>query len=67
MSFSFILVTRLRKIFTETENAEIAPYLFSLFYKKKKKKSFLDIGSESGYTNIRHTYVFFSVNMKLMI
>ncbi len=33
MSFSFILVTRFRKIFTETENAESAPYLFSLFYK----------------------------------
>ncbi len=38
MSFSFILVTRFRKIFTETENAESAPYLFSLFYKTQKKK-----------------------------
>ncbi len=66
MSFSFILVTRFRKIFTETENAESAPYLFSLFYKTKKKKSFVDIGSESGYTSNRPTYVFFSVNMKLM-
>ncbi len=58
MSFLFILVTRFRKIFTETENAESAPYLFSLFY-KKKKKSFVDIGSESGYTNNRPTCVFF--------
>ncbi len=57
MSFSFILVTRLRKIFTETEKAESAPYLFSLFY--KTKKHFVDIGSESGYTNNRPTYVFF--------
>ncbi len=38
MSFSFILVTRFRKIFTETENAESAPYLFSLFYKNKKRR-----------------------------
>ncbi len=70
MSFSFILVSRFRKIFTETENAESKPYLFSLFYKTKKKKerkkSFIDIGSESGYTNNRPTYVFFSVNIKLM-
>ncbi len=51
----------------ETENAESAPYLFSLFYNKKEiKKSFVDIGSKSGYTNYRPTYVFFSVNMKLM-
>ncbi len=58
---------RFRKIFTETENAESAAYWFSLFYKtKKNKKSFVDIGSESGYTNNMPTYVFFSVNMKLM-
>ncbi len=41
----------------ETENAESAPYLFSLFY--KTKKSFVDIGSVSEYTNNRPTYVFF--------
>ncbi len=44
MSFSFILVTRF-KISTETENAESAAYLFSLFYKTKKKtkkKCFVD-------------------------
>ncbi len=48
MSFSFILVTRLRKIFTETENAESAPYLFSLFYKTKKIKVFLILGVNQG-------------------
>ncbi len=64
MSFSFVLVTPFRKIFTETENAESTPYLF-LFY-KTKNNFFIDIGSESGYTNNRTTYVFFSVNIKLM-
>ncbi len=34
-------------------------YLFILQNQKKKKKSFIDIGSESGYTNNRPTYVFF--------
>ncbi len=48
----------------ETENAESAPYYFSLFYKTKKKKSFVDIRSESEYTNNRPT-CFFSVNIKL--
>ncbi len=41
----------------EIENAVSAPYLF-LFYKTKKKKRFVDIGSESGYTNNWPTYVF---------
>ncbi len=58
-------MTRFRKIFTETENAESASYLFSLFY-NPPKNLFADIGSESGYTNNRSTYVFYSVNMKLM-
>ncbi len=58
MSFSFILVTRFRKIFTETENAESAPYLFSFL------QVLLLLGVESGYTNNRPTYVFFSVNIK---
>ncbi len=43
-----------------------AHYLFSLFYKTPKKNSFVDIRSESEYTNNRPTYVFFLVNMKLM-
>ncbi len=60
----FILVTPFRKIFTETENAESTPYLF-LFY-KTKNTIFIYFGSESGYTNNRPTYVFFSVNVKLM-
>ncbi len=34
--------------------------------RKKRKKGFVDIGSESGYTNDRPTYVFLSVYMKLM-
>ena len=61
MSFSFILVTVIRKIFAETENAESAPNLFSLFYKKNKK--IVDIGS-IGYKN--NAYVFFSVSITLM-
>ncbi len=60
----FVLVTPFRKIFTETEDAESTPYLF-LFY-KTKNTIFIDFGSESGYTNNRPTYVFFSVNVKLM-
>ncbi len=64
MSLSFNLVTRFSKIFTETENSETAHYLFSLFY-KTKKKSFVAVRSESGFTNNRPTYVFCSVNVKL--
>ncbi len=41
-------------------------FLYFTKPKKERKKSFVDIGSESGYTNYRPTYVFFSVNMKLM-
>ncbi len=41
-----------------------APYLFSLF--NKKRQVFIDIGSESGYTYNRPIYVFYSVNMKLI-
>ncbi len=58
-------MTRFRKIFTETENAESAPYYFSLFYKTKNNyNNFVDIRSESEYTNNRPT-CFVSVNIKL--
>ncbi len=58
-------MTRFRKIFTETENAETHPICF-LYFTKPKKKSFVDIASESRYTNNMPTHVFFSVNIKLM-
>ncbi len=60
MSFSFILVTRFRKIFTDTENAESAHYLFSLFYKTKKGKVLLILGVNQGIQIIGLLVYFFS-------
>ncbi len=64
MSLSFNLVTRFRKIFTETENSKKHTICF-LYFTKPKKKNVVAVRRESGFTNNRPTYVFCSVNVKL--
>ncbi len=59
MSISFILVTRFREIFTETENVESAPYLFSLFYKTKQKNILFIFGVSQGIQIIDLRMYFF--------
>ncbi len=61
MSFSFILVTRFRKIFTETENAVMHPICFLYFTKPKKRKVLLILGVNQGIQIIGLLiYIFFS-------
>ncbi len=62
MSFSFILVSRFRKLFTETENVESKPYLF-FYFTKTKKKVVLILGVNQGIQIIGLLYIFVSVNI----